>query len=72
MGLPGRARSLSLLTPAGAGRPEARAQQAQEAVPGEGGRAGTRQSARGAARDGGKEAAAAGGRAQERTGPGRG
>lgn len=63
---------LSLPTPAGAGRSEARARQTQEAVPREGGRAGSRQSARGAARDRGQEAAAAGGRAQERAGPGRG
>lgn len=57
-------------SPAGAGRPEACARQAEEAVPGEGGGAGTCQPAGGAARGRGEEAAAAGGGAEERAGPG--
>lgn len=54
----------------GAGRPEAHPQQAEEAVPGEDGRAGARQPPGGAARRGGEEAAPAGGGAEEGVGPG--
>lgn len=57
-------------SPAGAGRPEACAWQAEETVPGEGSRVDTCQPAGGAARGRGEEAAAAGGGAQEGAGPG--